>query len=227
MKNSFFLIAAFFTLQSCATHAQITTLSVDDFEKGIACTEIQLLDVRTAEEYKSGHLTNALQANWNNTAEFQERVKAIDKTKPIYVYCLGGGRSNAAMQWLNKNGYTVIFNMAGGINAWKQANKAVEGSVQIPQIALVDFLATIPKNKTVLVDISAKWCPPCKQMLPIIAQLEKENYTILQIDGGAQTELAKQLKATAFPTFIRYKNGVEEGRKEGIVTLEDLKVWLK
>ncbi|MEY4926841.1 MAG: hypothetical protein RI894_1277, partial [Bacteroidota bacterium] len=139
-------------LQSCASNAQSVGLSVDDFEKGIATAETQLLDVRTAEEYQSGHLANALQANWNNTAEFQKRVVALDKSKPIYVYCLSGGRSGAAAAWLEQNGYKTVFNMKGGINAWKQRNKAVEGSDNTPKISLTDFLATVPHDKIVLID---------------------------------------------------------------------------
>jgi thiol-disulfide isomerase/thioredoxin len=168
-----------------------------------------------------------LQANWNNTAEFQKRAAALDKSKAIYVYCLSGGRSGAAAAWLQQNGYKTVFNMKGGINAWKQANKAIEGADKTPKISLPDFLATIPHDKTVLVDIGAKWCPPCKQMQPVLAQLEKENYTVIKVDGGAQADLAKALNATAFPTFLLYKNGVEVGRKEGILSIESLKEWLK
>lgn len=216
------IILHIFFMYSCNSNAQTATISATEFEKGINLSDVQILDVRTAEEYNSGHLANALQANWNNEKEFQERVKALDKTKPIYIYCLGGGRSNEAMQCLKKNGYGTIYNMKGGINAWKQENKKVEGIEKVYQIKLAEYLSSIPKDKTVLVDIGAKWCPPCKKMQPIIDELEKENYTIIKIDGGSQSELCKQLNATTFPTFILYKKGKETKRKQGLLTKEEL-----
>lgn len=212
---------------SCNSNAQNSTIPVDEFEKGIAQKDIQLLDVRTAEEYQSGHLQNALQANWNNIAEFQERVAALDKTKPVYIYCLSGGRSNAAMDWLGEHGFTKVYNMKGGINAWKQANKAIQGNSKVSPITMQEFLNQIPKEKTVLVDIGAEWCPPCKKMKPIVETLEKEKYTVVKIDGGAQTELGKQLNVSAFPTFIVYKNGVEVTRKTGVLDITELRNLLK
>lgn len=191
----FILIAIqFLLITSCNSIAQTSTIAVDEFEKGITKADIQLLDVRTAEEYNSGHLQNALQANCNNETEFQGRVKSLDKTKPIYIYCLSGGRSTNAMQWLYSNGFSVVYNMKGGINAWKQANKKTEGVAQTKQISMQDYLKLIPTNKTVLVGVGAEWCPPCKKMKPIVEQLEKEKYTILKIDGGTQIELCKALK---------------------------------
>jgi rhodanese-related sulfurtransferase len=216
------LLLQFSIFASCNSNPSTSTISVDEFEKGIAQNDIQLLDGRTAEEYQNGHIKDALQANWNNQSEFKDRISALDKDKPIYIYCLSGGRSNAAMQWLSANGYAKIYNLSGGINAWKQANKEIEGAPQVEQISLEDFLNSIPKDKTVLVDIGAKWCPPCKKMQPIIDSLEKENYNIIKVDGGVQTNLCKQLKVDAFPTFIMYKNGVEINRKQGLTTKEEL-----
>jgi rhodanese-related sulfurtransferase len=186
-----------------------------------------LLDVRTAEEFQSGHLQNALQANWNNMTEFQERVAALDKTKSVYIYCLSGGRSNAAMNWLGEHGFSKVYNMKGGINAWKQANKAIQGSSNVPQITMQEYLNQIPKDKTVLVDVGAEWCPPCKKMKPIVETLEKEKYTVVKLDGGTQTELCKQLNVSAFPTFIVYKNGIEVTRKTGALDIAILRDMLK
>lgn len=222
-----FLTLQLVVIGSCSSIAQNSTIPVDEFEKGIAQKDIQLLDVRTAEEFQSGHLKNALQANWNNMTEFQERVAALDKTKPVYIYCLSGGRSNAAMNWLGEHGFSKVYNMKGGINAWKQANKAIQGSSNVPQMTMQEYLNQIPKDKTVLVDIGAEWCPPCKKMKPIIESFEKEKYTVVKIDGGAQTELGKQLNVSAFPTFIVYKNGVEVTRKTGVLDIAELRNLMK
>ena len=222
LKVSFAIIQVFL-MTACNGNAQNSTISIDEFEKGIQQNDIQLLDVRTAEEFQSGHLARALQADWNNDEQFEERTNALDKIKPVYVYCLGGGRSNAAMNWLSKKGFTKVYNMKGGINAWNQANKPVEGQSNVAQISIADYLKLIAKEKTVLVDFSAEWCPPCKKMNPLISDLEKQNYAIVKIDGGSQTELCKELKVSGFPTFIIYKNGVEVNRASDSMTMEQLK----
>lgn len=118
------LIAGFLTAGK--SNVQLPALlSVNDFEKGIKQKNVQVLDVRTPDEYRSGHLKNALLADWMNQQEFPEKVQLLNKSKPVYTYCLVGGRSNEAAKWLTKKGFKV-YNMEGGIAAWKRAGKTVE-----------------------------------------------------------------------------------------------------
>jgi rhodanese-related sulfurtransferase len=201
-----------------------TNLDVANFEQAIAKGNIQLLDVRTPGEYQSGHLSNALLANWNDEAEFKKRTEALDKSKPIYTYCLSGVRSAAATQWLRQQGFTA-YNLSGGINAWKKAGKPLEQATAVKQITKAEYEAMIPTDKTVLVDISAVWCPPCKVMAPIVDSLAKANadkMVLLKIDGGDQTELCKILNVNAFPTLIIYKQGKLVWQKEGIVSATEI-----
>jgi rhodanese-related sulfurtransferase len=67
--------------------AQSGVLSSAQFQQQVSAGQSQLSDVRTAGEYKQGHLANALQADWTNSAEFAERIKYLDKNKPLLVYC--------------------------------------------------------------------------------------------------------------------------------------------
>ena len=212
------LMIIFLVSLSLFANGQANTLSADDFEKGIKQKEIQILDVRTIEEYNSGHISDALQANWNDKEEFSARIKALDKAKPVYVYCFGGGRSNAAMNFLNENGFATINNLKGGISGWQQANKPLlQEEVPAEQMTMQDYLNLIPKDKTVLVDVGAEWCPPCRKMKPILADLEAKGYTIIKIKGEIQTQLCKELNITSFPVFIVYKKGVEVERIQGAV----------
>ena len=210
-------------LTSCNLNAQQSNLSVAEFEKAIAQHNIQVLDVRTPGEYQSGHLENAMLADWNNETEFKERVKSLDKSKPVYTYCLSGGRSGAASGWLRQNGFTA-YNLNGGINAWKNAGKPLEQVTIVSQITLSEYLAQIPKDKTVLVDFSAVWCPPCKKMAPVLDSLVKTNgskFLLVKIDGAAQNNICRELKIDAFPTFVIYKQGKEIWRKQGLVTINE------
>ena len=219
-KNIFFAIAgSLLILNACKSTAQPANLSVADFETSIAKASIQLLDVRTPGEYQSGHLSNALLADWNNPEEFKKRVKALDKSIPVYTYCLSGARSNAAATWLIENGF-IAYNLAGGINAWKRAGKAVEMAETVKQISVDDYLGKIASDKTVLVDFSAVWCPPCKKMAPVLDSLVASHgsqFMLVKIDGGQQTAICTELKVNGFPTFIIYKKGKEVWRKEGMV----------
>ena len=114
------------TLSACNSIAQISpNLSINDFEKGVKKTNVQVLDVRTAGEYETGHLKNAVLADWTKPEEFEKKALTLDISKPVYIYCLVGGRSAAAAKWLTTKGYKV-YNMDGGIAAWKKAGKPAE-----------------------------------------------------------------------------------------------------
>jgi rhodanese-related sulfurtransferase len=223
-----FSLLLFFAATLCASNGNAQEkilVTAKDFETGITEKDIQILDVRTMEEYQSGHLKNALLADWTNQAQFKERIAALDKTKPVYTYCLSGGRSGQAATWLKKNGFETVYNLEGGITSWKKADMPVEGRKEVKQITLEQYLSGIPADKTVLVDFGAVWCPPCKKMEPILdslVTLKEISFTLLKIDGSEQTQLVKQLNIDAFPTFIIYKKGKETWRKQGIVDREEL-----
>lgn len=224
MRNiSLLFLGSIFLLFGCNTSAQKTDASVDEFEKAIAQPNIQLLDVRRASEYQSGHLENALLADWTNETEFQERVKSLDKSKPIYTYCLAGARSKAATEWLIQNGF-IAYNMVGGIKAWRSAGKPIADAVEVKQLSMDEYLAKIPVDKTVLVDFGAVWCPPCRKMMPVLDSLlalHGAKFTLVKIDGGEQKDICDQLKITSFPTFFIYKNGKLIWQKQGIVTINE------
>lgn len=219
----FMMFMAFPVLNAAAQ----SELDAEKFSQKVSDTTVQLLDVRTSKEYNTGHLKHALQADWNQQDQFRERVQSLDKQKPVYVYCLVGGRSSAAAQWLRQQGFTV-YNLQGGINAWKKANKPVEQVEAVPQISYADYLSRIPAKGLTLMDVGAPWCPPCRKMAPVIDSLERQypKVKVIRIDGSGQDALMEQLQVHSFPTFILYNNGKEIWRKEGIVEMNEItKQW--
>jgi len=213
-------------LQACAQTK--TSLPPEEFEKQLS-DSIQILDVRTPGEYNSGHIKKALQADWNDQTEFNRRIAYVDKTKPVYVYCLAGGRSAAAADKMRKMGYTNVYELKGGINAWKAANKSLEGKTATTQMSLEAFEQTVKGSKKVLVDFGAEWCPPCKLMEPVLNKLEankKLKFTLLEVDGGNDEDIMKTYKVTALPVFIIFKDGKEVWRKDGVVSEEELSAAL-
>lgn len=205
-------------------YSQGTNLTPAEFEAGIRNKDsVQLLDVRTAGEYQSGHLQNALLADWKDAKEFERRISFIDKTKPVYVYCLGGGRSAAAAEKMRALGFNNVYELSGGINAWKAAEKQVEGRSAGQQLSIEDFTKSIQRG-TVLVDFGAEWCPPCKLMEPVLSNLQKTNskFMLVKVDGGRDEAVMQQYHVTALPVFIVFKNGKQVWRKEGIVEEQEL-----
>lgn len=226
MKKTIAALAVCLLIISCQAQNNPSTLPANDFEKAISNPNVQVLDVRTAAEYNSGHLKKSLQADWYNQQQFKERTSNMDKSKPVYVYCLTGIRSAAAVKQLKQNGFSNVQDLKDGLTAWKLANKPVEGAAKVKQITLAEYNIQVKTNKPVLVDFGAEWCPPCKKMEPVIAQLKNEaanKYKVVNVDGATQIDIQKQLKIEAFPVFIVYKNGKEVWRKQGIVTLDELK----
>lgn len=212
-------------LFSCQGQAQNTDISIEEFQSRIGKENVQILDVRTLEEYNSGHIAGAFLADWTKPSVFAERIKSLDKNKPVYTYCLSGGRSRAAAAQLKELGFTKVYNLSGGIVAWSRAAMPLEGVQKTRQMTKEEYTALIPPGQTVLVDIGAVWCPPCRQMEPVVKELVQANgskFKLVQIDGGVQEALSKELNAGSFPTFIIYKGGKEVWRKEGIVAKEEL-----
>ena len=78
---------------------------------------MQLIDVRTAKEYKNGHIPNSQNLDFLN-GDFQKGISSLDKEKPVYVYCKSGNRSGKAAAALKEKGFTKVFDLEGGYSAW-------------------------------------------------------------------------------------------------------------
>ncbi|MBA3006720.1 MAG: sulfurtransferase [Proteobacteria bacterium] len=76
----------------------------------------QILDVRQPKEYEQGHLAGALLMP---VKEVTTRLGELDRDQPLLVYCHSGVRSKAACQLLLAEGFSEVYNMSGGIVAWK------------------------------------------------------------------------------------------------------------
>jgi rhodanese-related sulfurtransferase/thiol-disulfide isomerase/thioredoxin len=203
-----------------------TSLQPLDFQKKAQETNAQLLDVRTPAEYGSGHIAHSLLADWNNPAQFKERLYYLQKNAPVYVYCLSGGRSAEAAEWMRKNGFTAVYELKGGLRAWKMGSMPLEAVADVKQITPEAFQELVGVQGLVLVDFGAEWCPPCRKMQPVIDQLHKDrgsDLRIVKMDAGVQINLMKVLNIEGIPSFVIYKNGKELWRKQGLVDLAEFK----
>lgn len=207
----------------------IEEITPKDFAEKIKTTEnAQILDVRTPEEFESNHIDNAVNVNWNGD-DFEAKVAAYDKSKPVFVYCLSGGRSKKAASKLNELGFTTIYELEGGIMKWN-AEGFSKPSTANAGMTIDDFNNLLKTDKKVLVDFYAEWCGPCKQMEPYLLKMQKEmadKVVIIRIDVDKNETLATQMKIEQLPTMILYENKAEKWKNIGFIKEEDLKKQLQ
>lgn len=231
MKNILLLICCLTVIACSSQNAGPEQLEPKEFATAISQKDVQILDVRTPNEFNSGHLKNSMWADWLNKEQFIERVKYIDPAKPVYIYCLSGGRSYAAANWMRSNGFKNVIELSGGINAWRYYKLPVENPASTEnQLTLEQYQKSIPPNGTTLVDFGATWCPPCVKMEPVLQSLKDDktlNFTLTKIDAGIHTDLMQSMQLASIPVFIVYKNGKEVWRKQGVISREELAAQLK
>jgi hydroxyacylglutathione hydrolase len=85
---------------------------------------LQLLDVRSPDEWKSGHIPNARHIF---LGELRECLGKLDRTKPTAVYCDSGYRASIATSILQQAGFACVCNIPGSWQAWRNAGFPVEG----------------------------------------------------------------------------------------------------
>ena len=84
-----------------------------------------ILDVREPHEYCGGHIPGAVNYPWNSGV-LEERYEELINNE-ILVVCRSGGRSNQAANFLDSKGYTLVYDMLGGMNAWEWETEGCSG----------------------------------------------------------------------------------------------------
>jgi rhodanese-related sulfurtransferase len=95
----------------------ITMINAESAKKMIDAGGVKILDVRTPEEFKGGHLKGAVLIP---VSEINQRISELAsvKDRDLLVYCHSGGRSSSASQILRGHGFTKVHNLQGGVTAW-------------------------------------------------------------------------------------------------------------
>jgi len=91
----------------------IIVLNLDKFKEAISAKNIQLVDVRTSDEYKSGHIKNAKNIDFFSS-NFIDQFQLLNKEEPIYIYCRSGSRSKQSAKKLYAIGFKKIYDLEGG-----------------------------------------------------------------------------------------------------------------
>lgn len=214
-----------------ACHSQnssIVNLNAEDFKAALEMEGGLLVDVRTHQEVQRGRLEDASVINFYDS-NFDKKIAKLQKGKPIFVYCKSGGRSYKAASQLVKLGHQKVYNLSGGVVAWKRAGYSLtEGNIiQGAQSQLVspdDINELIAKEDNFLVDFHTQWCVPCRKLSPIIDEVGKElpDVTVLKVDIDQCESCALQWGIEAVPTLVHFKQGKEVWRHSGLISKLEL-----
>ena len=121
-----FIFISLLLIYSCQIFESkdINVISDTQFTE-IQDTDFILVDVRTTEEYESGHIQDAINFDFYSES-FQNDILTLDKSSSIILYCRTQNRSTKTANYLKENGYKEITVLAGGITSWvKNGNDLV------------------------------------------------------------------------------------------------------
>jgi len=102
---------------------KITVLSPSEFKEKSQNNPI--VDVRTPMEFSQGYIKGAKNINFFDS-DFAKQINSFDKSKPIYVYCKTGHRSEIASEKMVQLGFKEVYDLKGGIINWVRSNNKIE-----------------------------------------------------------------------------------------------------
>lgn len=229
-KNSITTITLLSAIVGFAQNKNTFTLPLDSFSAKIKDQEKpQIIDARSAEEFTINHINGAVNFNLQ-TADYAKYVTALDRSKPVFIYSIGSGRSGQLANELLKIGFSEVNDLEGGIAAWIGGGKPFYSNSK-SKLSLAEYQKLVADNNTVLVDIGSRYCGACKKVKPVLESIRTEygaNLKIVEIDLEENPQVIADLKTvTVFPTLILYRKGKVIFKKEGFGDLKkDVEVAL-
>lgn len=196
-------------------------------EKLAATANPQLLDVRTPEEFQSGHIDGATNANWN-AADFIAAAQKLDRKQPVFVYCLSGGRSARAAKKLSEMGFTTVYDLEGGYLKWDAEGLSGAPTSTVPVGICPQEYGEAIKSGKVLVNFYAEWCGPCQKMKPYMERMAASDnpVKVLRLNADEHKTMVRELKVTELPALFLYENGKLTWTHTGYIPEDELKKHL-
>jgi thioredoxin len=232
--NAFLLLTILIGSFACNQKSNVSSLKYPEITKlmDLQGKDVQIIDVRTPLEFAEKHLHNAINIDYNGKS-FDQDIAKLDKSKPVLVYCLSGGRSQESSKKFAEAGFKQIYLMEGGLLTWENNGGTEDmGDSPLPStgITMADYnKAVTTTDKIVIVDFNATWCGPCKQLSPILDQLEKEypaQLKVIKIDVDENKELANEFKISSIPLLKAYNKGNLVWDNLGLVSKDEIKAKL-
>ncbi len=128
-KLAIVLSVVFFisTLSCKKVENEVTKVTIEEMQTIMKSEDVQLIDVRTPEEYQEGYILNAQNIDYNSPT-FEEDITKLDKSKPVLLYCKSGNRSGKSSKIFFEAGFKTIYDLEGGITEW--IDKGLEVKVE-------------------------------------------------------------------------------------------------
>ena len=120
MKKAIYLFIILGVLTSCINQRSenVKVVSAEEMQSLLELDDVQLVDVRTADEFEKGYIANAQNIDYFSPT-FDEDLKNLDKTKPVVLYCKSGVRSSKCAEKMAGAGFVKIYDLEGGISEWR------------------------------------------------------------------------------------------------------------
>ncbi|MCH8534140.1 MAG: rhodanese-like domain-containing protein [Flavobacteriaceae bacterium] len=117
-----FLLSTWFSL------AQVQLVTTEEMQEIILNQQIELIDVRTVEEFNEQHIEGAQNLIFDE--DFEDKIKQLDPSKTIVVYCQTANRSKVCSELLEKNGFQKIIELKGGLDQWVLEGKPTQTNLE-------------------------------------------------------------------------------------------------
>ncbi|HMI47668.1 MAG TPA: MBL fold metallo-hydrolase [Gemmatimonadaceae bacterium] len=108
---------------------KVAQMDVPELNKLAGSNGLQVVDVRSPEEWSRGHLSGAIHIP---LAQLPDRMAELDASAPIVLQCKGGGRSSIATSFLQSRGLSNVSNLVGGFEAWVAKGFKVDAGRSAP-----------------------------------------------------------------------------------------------
>lgn len=113
------LMVSYSCLETNAT-TEIKLVTPEEMQSILELEDVQLIDVRTPEEYEEIRIANAQNIDFMSPT-FDEDISKLDKTKPVILYCRSGNRSAKCAQKMKDAGFKKIYDLEGGLSKWQHS----------------------------------------------------------------------------------------------------------
>ena len=220
MKNLKIVLLALLVIVTGEVNAQAPKLlSLEAFAAKLKqAKEPQILDACSAEEFVQNHIKGATNVD-AKAADYQQKLDALDKDKPTFVYSIANGRSTVLSRELRAKGFKDVEELPGGLANWIGSGYPIisttKKGVSLSRSQFNELVASSPE---VLVDFGSRYCGACKKLVPVLDSLKANKAfspKVISIEVYDNTSLAKELKVNVLPTLVLYKNGKEVWKKQG------------
>jgi len=216
----------------CCQGQQIALTAKAFSDKLLLVDSKNLIDVRTHIEYNEGYIEPAKNIDWNSS-QFELELSKLDRSTPLFLYCLRGGRSDNAAEKAAEMGFTTLYVLEGGWMAWRASSlpAVAIGHSKKTNMTLAEYEGLYKgKTKKVLVDFYADWCIPCQIMKPYLKKISEKmgsKVEVIRLNADDHPELCQKLGVSGLPYLLVYVDDQIEWKRLGYVSEEELTKLLK